>query len=166
MCNFKRGDPVSERDYDLLRSFLEDRDVSRRAAAPLKDGTQIAITIKDDPGLYHVIREKGSTYVRRGPAPGKTQLSFTISSAAIERLNEFQSDSIGEFGIEFFRIMMSGKENEVLDVKLHVGLIGLTRMGAFKILMAGGPSVMGFLARKGFGSIKDIHRAVKKASGD
>lgn len=152
--------------YETLRAFLEDRDVSRRAAEPLKAGSLFAVSITGDPQPYHIIRESQGTRVRAGAAPGKPQVTFTISPGAIERLSRFDSDSIGEFGVEFFRLMMSNDPELVLDAKLHVGLIGLTRMGAFKILMAGGPSVMSYLARKGFRSLSEIRSAIKKASGD
>ncbi len=156
---------MSEKDFETLREFLEERDVSIRAAKPLKKHTLIGMTIVGDPEPYHVSREDGKTHLNHGAPPKDPHLSFTISSAAIERLKNFESNSIGEFGVEFFKIMVSKNEDQILEVKLNTGFLGLTGIGVFGILASGGPSVMAFLARQGFKSLGDIRKALKKMRG-
>ncbi len=156
---------MSREDFDLLRDFLENRDVSQRAAKPLKDSAIIDITIVDDPNSYHVTHQKKQTRVHEGEAPSSPQIRFTISPAAIARLHKFESNDIGEYGIEFFKIMVSKNPDETLEVKLNTGFIGLTRMGVFGILALGGPSVMAFLAKQGLSSLKDIRKTIAKLRG-
>ena len=156
---------MSQQDFELLRTFLEEREVSIRAAKPLKAHTIIGMVIVGDPESYYVSREGKKTHLNKGLPPDDPHLTFTVSPAAIKRLSDFQSDSIGEFGVEFFKIMISMDPETVLDVKLNTGFIGLTRLGFFGILAAGGSAVMGFLARQGLRSIREIRKAIAKAQG-
>ena len=157
---------MSQQDFDFLKEFLEARDVSHRAAAPLKDGTVIGMVIVGDPEPSYVLRESKRTVLKRGTPPKDPDLRFTISPAAIKRLHDFPSEDIGEFGVEFFRIMVSKEPDMELGVKLNVGVFGLTRLGFFGILALGGPAVMGFLARQGLRSLKDIRNAIAKVKSD
>lgn len=157
---------MSQQDYEILRGFLEDRDVSIRAAKPLKDGTVLLMQIVDDPESYYIMREKKKTYLKQGQPPKDPQISFIISPGAIKRLNDFQTDSIGEFGVEFFKIMVSDDPELTLEARLNTGFLGLTRIGVFGILASGGPSVMAFLARKGLRSLKEIRKTIAKMRGE
>lgn len=156
---------MSQHDFETLKAFLEDRDVSIRAAKPLKNGTLLELIIVGDDAKYHIVREHKATVLKTGACPKNPDLTFTISPEAIQRLSDFQSDSIGEFGVEFFRIMASDDEKMVLEVKLHTGFIGLTRLGFVGILISGGSAVMAFLAKKGLGSMGEIKKAIKKLRG-
>jgi len=156
---------MSQHDFETLRAFLEDREVSIKAAKPLKNGTMLKLIIVDDPADYYITREKKATVLRQGSCPKNADLTFTISPDAVQRLSDFKSDSVGEFGVEFFKIMASDDENMVLEVKLHTGFIGLTRLGFVGILISGGSAVMAYLAKKGFGSMGEIKKAIKKLRG-
>ncbi len=148
--------------FEQLQEFLEVRPISLRAAGPLKNGTVFQMLITGEESTpYHVIREKKQTFLRDSPPPKDPEITFTISPKAVGALAGFQSANIGEFGVKFFSLMVSDDPDVTLKVDLHVGVIGLTRMGVFKILLLGGPDVMSFLARKGFGSMSKIMGAVK-----
>ncbi len=152
-------------DFRLLKSFLEERPVAVRAAEPLKDGTLFQMNITGDDAPYYVIREAKRSVLKEGELPRSPDIIFTISPAAIKRLHDFDSNNIGAYGVEFFRIMVSEDPALSLEAKLNIGFFKLTRLGVFKILAKGGPEVMGFLASRGLGSLKAIGRAIKKLTG-
>ncbi len=152
-------------DFRLLKSFLEERPVAVRAAEPLKDGTIFQMNIVGDDASYYVEREAKRTVLKEGTLPRNPDITFTISQAAIKRLHDFDSNNIGAYGVEFFKIMVSDDPELSLDAKLNIGFFKLTRLGVFKILAKGGPEVMSFLATRGLGSLKAIGKAIKKLTG-
>ncbi|RJO65085.1 MAG: hypothetical protein C4523_16900 [Myxococcales bacterium] len=156
---------MSEQDFEVLRKFLEEKPAAIRAAGPLKDGTSFAIRIEGDPDAYHALREGKKTLLRQGAPPKEPVVSFSISPKAIERLANFPSEDIGEYGVEFFRLMVSKDPEIKLGAKLHVGFLGLTRIGVFGVLAQGGAGVMAFLARQGLASLKDVRKAIAKLRG-
>ncbi len=151
---------MSSADFERLRWFLEEKEVARRAAGPLKDGTIINMQIVGDDKPYYVSRENKISKLNEGAPPKDAQLSFSISPKAIHRLADFKSNDIGENGVEFFRIMTSSDPEMSISAKLHVGFLGLTRIGVFGILALGGKGVMLYLARHGLGSLKEIRKII------
>ncbi len=156
---------MSQSDFEALRKFLEERPAAVKASKPLKNGTIIEMNIVGDENPYHVVRENKQTFLRTGPCPEEPKLRFTISPKAIQRLLDFGSDDIGEYGVEFFKIMVSEDPDYTLGVKLNTGFIGLTRMGVFGILAMGGKAVLSFLARHGLKGPGEIKKAISKLRG-
>ena len=108
-------------DFRLLKSFLEERPVAVRAAEPLKDGTLFQMNITGDDTPYYVIREAKRSVLKEGELPRSPDIIFTISPAAIKRLHDFDSNNIGAYGVEFFRIMVSEDPALSLEAKLNIG---------------------------------------------
>ena len=153
-------------DFLRLKHFLEKRDAAVRAAAPLKDGAVFEMKISGNAGKFHCVREKGKTVLKEGEPSKNPDIIFTIGPKAIARLADFPSDNIGDYGVEFFKLMLSGDPDSTIKAKLNIGFFGLMRLGVFGVLSAGGPDVMSFLARRGLGSIKAIGSALKKLTGN
>lgn len=152
---------MSSADYLKLKTFLEERDVAIRAAKPLKEKTIIAIHIVGDETPYWVSRKGKKTELIEGEPMGEPQVTFTISPKAIDRLVNFDSEDIGEFGVLFFKIMVSNDEEQVLSAKLNTGFLGLTSIGVFGVLALGGKTVMMFLAKHGLNGLKGIKKAIQ-----
>lgn len=151
-----------------LKTFLEDSDVCRAAAKPLKDGVEIGIQLHGFPDQYHVCKERGRLTVLPGAAK-KPDWTAVITPAAIHNIRALPNPDIGDLGIEILRRMARGirepNSDDHIKVHLTAGFFTIMRHGYLGILPLGGPKIARFLAQHGLGNVSGIKRIFKKLRG-
>lgn len=150
---------MSNSTFESLKTFFE-RDVSQKATAPLRDGIQIALIVPDEPTLS-LIKQNGRATIVRETAK-KPDMTFTVPLKAVETLTAEKTEDIGEIGIAIIKLMMHEDSETRLKAKVHIGLFDLLRNGYLGVLPLGGPTVMKFLASKGFNGIGKIKEGISK----
>ena len=127
-----------------------------KGTAPLRDGIEIALILADGTKAT-ISRRAGTTHVTAG-APPRPDMTFTLGAKSVEPLLAIQSDDVGEIGVEILKLLAHEDPDYRLKAKVHIGPFDLFRHGYLNVLPLGGPTVMKFLASKGFtglGKIKD-----------
>jgi hypothetical protein len=149
--------------YALLKQFFETREVGKRAAAPLKRGAEAGLLLGDAaPGVeYRFTVENGRPEVLEGKAKDPDFI-LTLPAAAVKKLVAVQGEDPGDFGVAFFSQVLAKEPEERVKIKLHSGLITLTRRGYLGVLALGGPKVIVWLARKGLSGPRAVAHAISR----
>ncbi|MCG3172859.1 MAG: hypothetical protein GMKNLPBB_01021 [Myxococcota bacterium] len=155
---------MSEQSYLKLKEFVERHPVAVRSAQPLKTGVEVGISFVGDNEKYHFRKEKDGGYLRRGPA-SDPDFSLIVPDAAVEEIGAMNTDDIGEFGIAFFKLVLTQEQARKIHVRIHAGVFSFLTHGYFGVLALGGGKVMKYLGGKGFGSLGAIKDAITKARG-
>ncbi len=152
---------MAEQTYERLREFMLEHPAAKRAMKQLKPGAAINFILSEDETVYHAKRIKSGAEMNKG-ATEQVDLWLRLGPRAVDDLLELNTSDLGTFGVEVLKHMVASRPpEEKIDIKLEAGFIGLTKRGYLKIVILGGPKVMGFLAKKGFGGLG----AIKKAFG-
>ena len=150
-----------------VKRYFEQNHASRDAAAPLKKGVQIAITVLQANGTEDAyIFERvitGNSLVEAPPgAVANTDLSFKVPARTMAELINYQVEEIGEIGVFILRKMMGTTAPEDrIYFKVHCGVLRLMKNGYLGVLAAGGKSVASFLAHNGI-SLSSIKSVLQK----
>ncbi len=148
---------------EMIKDYFENRPVVKKLMSYLKDGSCIYFTIKGFDGEYYFIKEKKQGFVREGKPPIEPDVELFFTPKAIEKLVNFESDSVPEVGVLFLELLASkDPEVDIGLVQINSSVMTFMRKGYFKALLAGGAPVMGFLAKKGFGNLGAIKRGIEK----
>lgn len=139
------------------------RHVFTTATNPLKDGIEIAIFIDEAESITLTKRNKLIEVLEISPkAP---EISFWISSKAVEQIHKHPSEDVGDIGIELIKLMAKSEVDLYLRCKIHAGLITLTMKGYLGVIPLGGSKLMKFLATKGFSGMGRIKQAIDNLRG-
>lgn len=160
---------IDERSlFQAMKEFLEEREVSGIAAAPLKDGVQIGLRFAGCEGDYHAVKEGGRMRLKEGPA-SQPDWTATVTPTAVRNLLAFENADIGDLGVEVFKRMARGildpESDDHIKVHLEAGFFTIMRHGYLGILPLGGPKVAKWLAQHGLKNISGIRRVFKKLRG-
>lgn len=151
-----------------LRAFLEEAEVSRTAAKPLKDGAEIGIRILGGQSDFHVKKAGGRLVVADGPSR-KPDWTAVVTPQAVHAIRALPNPDIGDLGVELLRRMARGYQdpNSEDHIKVHLtaGFFTIMRHGYLGILPLGGPKVAKFLAQHNLMSASGIKRVFKKLRG-
>ncbi len=146
---------------DSLKQIFSDHPAGRAAFRPLRKGTQVGLRIHGDDQEYHFERTPDGASIKEGAGP-QTDFDLILGVKAVEAICQTQGESIGDFGVSFFRCLLKSSDEERVQVKLHAGLIALTRNGYLKVLAMGGPKVLGFLSKEGYIGPRGIAKAIRR----
>ncbi len=128
-------------NYNKLKHFFDTREVAHKATKPLsKKSLGEVIFFEDDTHKYS-FKKEGKYATLFDEVPKSPDFTIKIEQGAINQLVSLESEDIGDFGIKFFQIMRNQKENERIEVSLHIGLFKIMTKGYLKVLLLGGPMV-------------------------
>jgi|694.fasta_scaffold60969_2 hypothetical protein len=145
--------------HAALKSFF-DKPVCSQAAAPLKDGVEIAIKIGTLETL--TLKKQGGRLELFPSSSLSPDMTFSMGEQAGEALAAIQTEDIGEIGIMIFDLMIHPDKKNRISVKVHANSFSLLRNGYFGVLALGGAPVMTYLAKKGLGNISKIKNALSR----
>ena len=146
-------------DFKMLQDFF-DKPVAVKAASPLKKGVTVNVDIIETGESFHVVKEDNMrVYKEKGKNPDAT-IEMTIN--AVEYLISFETDNIGEYGIEILKMILEGDQKKRIIVHYHVGLIKITTHGYFGVLKLGGSGIWQYLSSHGLSNIGKIRQFLKK----
>jgi hypothetical protein len=124
----------------------------------------VALRITDTDADYHFTVAGGRPELREGKA-GDPDFIITMPPGAVKHLVAMTGEDPGDFGVEFFTLVLAKDDGLRVKIKLHSGLITLTRRGYLGVLALGGPKVLGWLARKGLAGPRAVAAAISRLRG-
>jgi hypothetical protein len=132
--------------YEALKTFFATAGAARKAARPLSRGARVTLAL--DGGAARFTMESGQPEVHDGADPDP-DFTLTLPAGAVERITSLESDDVGEFGIEFFKLVL--ERDPALKARVHVDastsrLIGHGYLG---VLALGGVKVTWWLVKNG-----------------
>jgi hypothetical protein len=150
---------MAETSFDALKTFFETSEVARKATKPLHDAVQVALQL--DSGPAHFTVKGGRAQVAQGQA-GDPDFTLTLPEAAVKRITSLRGDDVGEFGIEFFKLVLEKDPAVKAHVKIDAPTTRLLSHGYLGVLAQGGVKVSWWLLKNG---VKNPKAAIDRLRG-
>jgi hypothetical protein len=145
--------------FEALKTFFETSEVARKATKPLDDAAVVALRL--DGGDAHFTVKGGRAQVVEGKA-ADPDFTLTLPDAAVQRITSMKSDDVGEFGIEFFKLVL--EKDPAVKARVHVDAptSRLLSHGYLGVLAQGGLKVSWWLLKNG---VKNPKAAIDRLRG-
>ncbi len=145
--------------FDSLKSFFETAPAARRAARPLSPAARVNLALEGGPARFTM--EGGRPEVKSGPSDDP-DFTLTLPAAAVSRITGLSSEDPGEFGIEFFRLVLERDPTFKVRVRIDAPTARLVSHGYLGVLAVGGLSVAWWLLKNG---VKNPKAAIDRLRG-
>lgn len=137
---------MSAVSLDALKKFFETAEAARKATKPLADGAEVGLQL--DGGVAHFTMTGGKPQVLDGP-PKKPDFTLKLPDGAVKRITALKSDDVGEFGIEFFKLLLEKDPGSKAGVRIDASTGQLLSHGYLGVLAVGGVKVTWWLLKNG-----------------
>jgi hypothetical protein len=131
---------------DALKRFFETAAVARKATKPLDPAAEVGLQL--DGGVAHFTMTGGRPQVLDGP-PANPDFTLTLPDGAVKRITSLKSDDVGEFGIEFFKLVLEKDPGSKASVRIDASTGQLLSHGYLGVLAVGGMKVTWWLLKNG-----------------
>lgn len=145
--------------FESLKAFFETAPVARRAARPLSRDARVSLAL--DGGVATFTMESGGPEVRAGAAQDP-DFTLTMPARAVTRITALTSDDVGEFGVEFFKLVLERDPSLKVRVRIDAPTSRLLGHGYLGVLAAGGLRVTWWLLKKG---VRNPRSAIDRLRG-
>jgi hypothetical protein len=145
--------------FDALKKFFETSEVARKATKPLHDGAKVALELEGGPAHFTVNGGRAEVVENKTPDPDFT---LTLPDGAVKRITSLASDDVGEFGIEFFKLVLEKDPALKARVKIDAPTGRLLSHGYLGVLAQGGLKVTWWLLKNG---VKNPKAAIERLRG-
>jgi hypothetical protein len=148
-----------------FQHFLATSAACRVAASTLKSGAEVAITFTDVEGDWRVRKHPTSGISLELGKAVDPDFELRIPPQAGAAIYSRTDSDVGELGVTFFEHIATKHPDLRINLTLRSGLLKLTKRGWLALLTRGGPTVMMWMAKKGFrgpGAIATALGRVKK----
>jgi hypothetical protein len=145
--------------YDSLKRFFEVAPAARKATRPLARGARVNLTLDGGPARFTM--ETGSPQLHDGPAEDP-DFTLRLPDAAVSRIVGLGSDDLGEFGVEFFKLVLERDPALKVRVAIDAPTTRLLGHGYLGVLALGGVKVTWWLLRNG---VKNPKAAIDRLRG-
>ena len=142
-----------------LKTFFESAPAARKATRPLARSARVNLAL--DGGAAQFSMESGAPHVQDGANPDP-DFTLTLPHGAVERITGLGSDDVGEFGIEFFKLVLEHDPAFKVRVKIDAPTTRLLTHGYLGVLALGGMKVSWWLLKNG---VKNPKAAIDKLRG-
>ena len=150
---------MSALSYESLKRFFETAPAARKATRPLARGARVNLAL--DGGPAHFTMESGDPEVRTGAAQDP-DFTLTLPEAAVARIVAIESDDVGEFGIEFFKLVLERDPALKARIRVEAPTSRLFGHGYLGVLALGGLKVSWWLVKNG---VKNPKAAIDRLRG-
>ena len=150
---------MSATSYDSLKRFFESAPAARKATRPLARSARVNLAL--DGGSAHFTMESGAPEVRTGPAQDP-DFTLTLTEGAVTRITGLASEDVGEFGVEFFRLVLERDPSMKARVRVEAPTTRLLGHGYLGVLALGGVKVTWWLVKNG---VKNPKAAIERLRG-
>jgi hypothetical protein len=144
---------------DALRTFFETSPAARKATRPLARTARVNLAL--DEGPAHFTMESGTPEVREGASPDP-DFTLTIPFGGVQRVTALGANDVGEFGIEFFKLLLDHDPAVHVRVKIDAATTQLLTHGYLGVLALGGMKVTWWLVKNG---VRNPKAAIDKLRG-
>jgi hypothetical protein len=145
--------------FEALKKFFETSEVARKATKPLHDAVSVALALEGGPAHFKV--SGGRAEVLDGAA-ADPDFTLTLPDGAVKRITSLASDDVGEFGIEFFKLVLEKDPALQVRVKIDAPTTRLLSHGYLGVLAQGGLKVTWWLLKNG---VKNPKAAIERLRG-
>ncbi len=145
--------------FESLKAFFETAPVARRAARPLSRDVRVNLAL--DGGAATFTMESGEPEVRAGAAQDP-DFTLTMPAGAVSRITGLTSDDVGEFGVEFFKLVLERDPSLKVRVRIEAPTSRLLGHGYLSVLATGGLRVTWWLLKNG---VKNPRSAIDRLRG-
>ena len=145
--------------FEALKKFFETSEVARRATKPLHDGANVALELEGGPAHFMVKGDRAEVVDGKAADPDFT---LTLPDGAVKRITSLESDDVGEFGIEFFKLVLEKDPALKARVKIDAPTGRLLSHGYLGVLAQGGLKVTWWLLKNG---VKNPKAAIERLRG-
>jgi hypothetical protein len=142
--------PPEQGPAEALRHFLATSPAVRVAEVSLKNGAEVAITFTDVEGDWRLRKDTGSGLVLELAKAADPDFALRIPPRAGAAIYSRADSDVGELGVTFFEHIAAKDSDLRINVTVRSGLLKLNSRGWLGLLTRGGPTVMMWMARKGF----------------
>jgi hypothetical protein len=150
---------MSTPSFDALKTFFETAAAARKATKPLKDGAEVAVQLDGGPASF-VMRD-GKPQLIEGKAQNP-DFTLVLPDAAVKRITSLKSDDVGEFGVEFFKLVLEKDPSVKVRIKIDASTGQLLSHGYLSVLAQGGLKVTWWLLKNG---VKNPKAAIDRLRG-
>jgi hypothetical protein len=147
------------KSFESLKQFFESAPAARKATRPLARGARVNLALDGGPARFTM--ESGSAEVQEGRADDP-DFTLTLPDAAVGRITGLGSDDVGEFGIEFFKLLLERDPALKVRVKVDAPTSRLLGHGYLGVLALGGVKVTWWLVKNG---IRNPKAAIDRLRG-
>jgi len=132
--------------FDSLKTFLEGAPAARKATRPLSRAARVNVALPEGPARFQMQGPGPELLPGAGDDPDFT---LTLPGGAVRRITSLDSDDVGEFGVEFFKLVL--ERDPELKVRVHIDAPAtrLLANGYLGVLALGGLKVTWWLLRNG-----------------
>ncbi len=145
--------------YEALKVFFEGAKVAQAATRPLSREARVNVRLAE--GTARFTMESGSPALLPGAAP-EPDFTLDLPDGAVRRLTSLRSDDVGEFGVEFFKLVLDRDPDLKVRIHLDAPVSRLLSHGYLKVLAQGGLKVTWWLLRNG---VKNPMAAIERLRG-
>jgi len=133
---------------EMLRHLLETSEAARKAASSLSKSASVAVRFTDTGGEFQFHSVDGRPRLEPGKAE-EPDFELTLPPGAVQDICGRSPGDAGDLGVLFLQHIFVEDKEQKIQVKVHSGLIKLTLHGWFRVVVAGCPKVLLWLARMG-----------------
>ncbi len=137
---------MSTASFEALKKFFETSEAARKATKPLHDAAEVALQLDGGPAHFKI--SGGWAAVHDGPALNP-DFTLHLPDGAVKRITSLRSDDVGEFGIEFFKLVLEKDPALKAKVKIDASTTQLLSHGYLGVLALGGMKVTWWLLKNG-----------------
>jgi hypothetical protein len=145
--------------YESLKAFFESAPAARKATRPLARGARVNLALDGGPARFTM--ETGAPAVHEGAAQDP-DFTLTLPDGAVSRITTLASDDVGEFGVEFFKLVIERDPSLKVRVAIDAPTTRLLGHGYLGVLALGGLKVTWWLLKKG---VKNPKAAIDRLRG-
>ncbi len=139
--------------YESLKRFFESAPAARKATRPLARGARVHLALDGGPARFTM--ETGTPEVREGAAEDP-DFTLTLPDGAVRRITGLGSADVGEFGVEFFKLVLERDPALKVRVSIDAPTTRLLGHGYLSVLAVGGMKVTWWLLRNGVKNPKAV----------
>ncbi len=132
--------------FEALKTFFETSQAARKATKPLADGAEVGLQLDAGPARFTMAG--GKPVVTEEPAQ-KPDFTLTLPDGAVKRITSLQSEDVGEFGVEFFKLVLEHDPALKARIKIDASTGQLLHHGYLGVLAIGGMKVSWWLLKNG-----------------
>jgi hypothetical protein len=145
--------------FDALKEFFETSEAARKATKPLNENAEVSVQL--DGGAARFVMQGGKAHVFPDQAQ-RPDFTLVLPEGAVKRITSLKSNDVGEFGVEFFKLVLEKDPSLKVRVKIDASTGQLLSHGYLGVLAQGGMKVTWWLLKNG---VKNPKAAIDRLRG-
>ena len=142
-----------------LARFFETSPAAAKATRPLAADARVALALPGGPARFAMRGGKATVVEGAEPDPDFT---LTLPEGAVKHVTSLDTDDVGQFGIEFFKLVLAREPERKVRIQVHASTARLVSHGYLGVLAAGGAKVGWWLLKNG---VKNPKAAIDRLRG-